>query len=76
MQNLFQQLKSEYQERLISKQEEYSSINILIAKFESKTLWSDITIGDLNNFCIWADINPLECSIFDIKYGDKFLKSK
>ena len=76
MQNLFQQLKSKYQKRLLSQQEQYSSVNTLITKLESKTFWSDITISEFNNFCTWADVNTLECSIFDIKYGDKFLKSK
>jgi len=39
-------------------------------------LWTEITISEFNSFCTWADVNTLECSIFDIKYGDKFLKSK
>lgn len=76
MQNLFQQLKSKYQKRLLSNQEKYSSVNTLIAKLESKTLWSDLTISEFNSFCTWAEISTFECSMFDIKYGDKFLKSK
>lgn len=74
MQNLFQQLKSKYQKRLLSQQEKYSSVHTLIIKFESKTLWTDLTIGDFNSFCTWANVNTLECSIFDIKYGDRFIK--
>lgn len=74
MTNLFQQLKSKYQKRLLSEADKYNSVNRLITKFESHTLWSDLTIGDFNSFCTWADINTLECSLMDIKYGDKFIK--
>ena len=76
MQNLFQQLKSKYSKRMLSEAEKYSSVNTLIAKFESKTVWTDLTISEFNSFCTWASINILECSLFDVKYGDKFLKSK
>jgi len=76
MQNLFQQLKGKYRKRLLSEQDKYSSVSSLIKKFESSVLWTEITISEFNSFCTWADVNTLECSIFDIKYGDKFLKSK
>ena len=74
MTNLFQQLKSKYQKRLLSEAEKYSSASRVITKFENKTLWTDITISDFNSFCIWANVNTVECSIMDIKYGDKFIK--
>jgi len=69
-------LKSKYRKRLLSEQDKYSSVSSLIKKFESSVLWTEITISEFNSFCTWADVNALECSIFDIKYGDKFLKSK
>jgi hypothetical protein len=74
MTNLFQQLKSKYQKRLLTSAEKYDSVNRLITKFESNYHWTDITISEFNSLCTWADINTLECSIFDIKYGDKFIK--
>lgn len=74
MTNLFQQLKSKYRKRLLSESEKYSSVNTLITKFKSYTFWTDLTISEFNSFCTWADINTLECSICDIKYGDKFIK--
>lgn len=74
MQNLFQQLKSKYQKTLLTEAEKYSSLNRLIAKFENHFNWTDLTISEFNSFCTWADVNSLECSILDIKYGDKFLK--
>jgi hypothetical protein len=74
MQNLFQQLKSKHQKKLLSEAERYSSVSRLIANFEGKSLWTDITISEFNCFCTWANVNTLECSIFDVKYGDKFLK--
>lgn len=74
MTNLFKQLKSKYQKRLLSESEKYSSVSTLIAKFECYTLWSDITISEFNSFCTWANINNLDCSLMDIKYGDKFIK--
>lgn len=74
MQNLFQQLKSKHQKRLLSEAEKYSSVSRLITKFENKLFWTDITISEFNSFCTWANINTLECSLFDVKYGDKFLK--
>ena len=76
MTNLFQQLKGKYRKRLLSQQDKYSSVSSLIKKLESSTIWTEITISEFNSFCTWADVNTLECSIFDIKYGDKFLKSK
>ena len=74
MTNLFQQLKSKHQKRLLSEAEKYSSVNRLITKFENKLNWTDLTISEFNSFCTWANINTLECSLFDVKYGDKFLK--
>lgn len=74
MQNLFQQLKSKHQKRLLSEAEKYSSVNRLITKFENTLHWTDITISEFNCFCTWASISSLECSLFDVKYGDKFLK--
>lgn len=74
MQNLFQQLKSKHQKRLLSEAEKYSSVSRLITKFENKLHWTDITISEFNSFCTWANVNILECSLFDVKYGDRFLK--
>lgn len=74
MTNLFKKLKSKYQKRLLSQSEKYSSVSTLIAKFESYTFWSDITISEFNSFCSWADVNALECSGWDMRYGDKFIK--
>ena len=74
MQNLFQQLKSKYSNRMLSEAEKYSSVSRLISKFESKKHWTEITISEFNSFCTWANINTLECSLFDVKYGDRFLK--
>ncbi len=74
MQNLFQQLKSKHQKRLLSEAEKYSSVSRLITKFENIHFWDDITISEFNSFCTWASVNTLECSLFDVKYGDKFLK--
>lgn len=74
MQNLFQQLKSKYSKRMLSEAEKYSSVSRLITKFENKLSWTDLTISEFNSFCTWANVNTLECSLFDVKYGDKFLK--
>lgn len=74
MTNLFQQLKSKYQKRLLSEADKYNTVNRLITKFENKSLWTDLTIAEFNSFCTWADVNTLECSLMDIKYGDRFIK--
>ena len=74
MTNLFQQLKSKYQKRLLSEAENYSSASRVITKFENNLNWTDLTIGEFNSFCTWADINTLECSLMDVKYGDRFIK--
>ena len=76
MQNLFQQLKSKYSKRMLNEAEKYSSVNTLIAKFESYNFWTDLTISEFNSFCTWANINIIECSLIDVRYGNKFLKSK
>jgi hypothetical protein len=74
MTNLFKQLKSKYQKRLLSESEKYSSVNTLITKFESYNFWTDLTISEFNSFCTWADVNSVDCSISDVRYGDKFIK--
>ena len=74
MTNLFKQLKSKYRKRLLSESEKYSSVSTLIAKLESYTLWTDLTINEFNSFCTWADVDSFDCSIYDIKYGNKFIK--
>lgn len=74
MTNLFQQLKSKYQKRLLTEAEKYNTVNRLITKFENNIHWTDLTIGEFNSFCTWANVNTLECSLMDIKYGDRFIK--
>lgn len=74
MKNLFDQLKSEYQHKLIKATVNYSSVDRLIDRIKEKNAWRELTINEFNSFCTWADIVSSEISINDIKYGDRFIE--
>jgi hypothetical protein len=71
MKTLLEKLKKEYVTKLEKTDNE--STRRLLRKFNAIHLWSDLTIGEITSLTIWLDMSWLECSIYDIKYGDKFL---
>ena len=76
MKTVFEQLKEEYQVKLVNSVQKYSSAGVLIEKLKSKNLWSELTIGEYNSFCTWADIDGGSVGMYDVKYGDRFLNKE
>ena len=74
MKTLLQRLKPEVKAALESNEPQYSgSVRSILAKLDSTTFYSDLTIGDISSLYTFADIDSLRVSTWDMKYGDNIL---
>ncbi len=74
---LFERLKPEVKEALLSNMAEYeSSITDIIEKLSNETFYSNLKISDISSLYTFSDIELIRVSAWDFKYGDNILISK
>lgn len=74
---IYERLKPEVQEALLSNMAEYEhTITNIIEKLGSTTFYSDLSIGDVSSLYTFSDIELIKVSAWDFKYGDNILTSK
>ena len=74
---IYQRLKPEVKEVLLSNMVEYeSTITSIIEKLSNETFYSNLTIGDISSLYTFSDIELLRVTAWDFKYGDNILISK
>jgi hypothetical protein len=73
---LIEQLKSKYRKKILCNIEGRISKKLLLKSLQSKYFWSELTLAELNSLLAWSDVCSVECSIRDIRYGDRFLKKQ
>lgn len=74
MKTLLQRLKPEVKAALEKNESRYSgSVRSILAKLDSTTFYSDLTIGDISSLYTFADIESMRVSTWDFKYGDNIL---
>ena len=74
---LYQRLKPEVKEALLSNMVEYeNTITDIIEKLSNETFYSNLTISDISSLYTFSDIELIKVSAWDFKYGDNILISK
>lgn len=74
---IYQRLKPEVKEVLLSNMVEYeSTITNIIEKLSNETFYSNLKIRDISSLYTFSDIELLRVTAWDFKYGDNILISK
>ena len=74
---LYQRLKPEVKEALLSNMVEYeNTITDIIELLSNETFYSNLKISDISSLYTFSDIELIKVSAWDFKYGDNILISK
>ena len=74
---LFERLKPEVKEALLSNMAEYeNSITDIIELLSNETFYSNLKISDISSLYTFSDLELIKVSTWDFKYGDNILISK
>ena len=74
---LFERLKPEVKEALLSNMVEYeNTITDIIELLSNETFYSNLKISDISSLYTFSDIELIKVSAWDFKYGDNILISK
>ena len=74
---IYERLKPEVKEALLSNMAEYeSTITDIIEKLSNETFYSNLKISDISSLYTFSDIELLRVTAWDFKYGDNILISK
>ena len=74
---IYQRLKPEVKEVLLSNMVEYeSTITSIIEKLSNETFYSNLKISDVSSLYTFSDIELIRVTAWDFKYGDNILTSK
>jgi len=74
---LFERLKPEVKEALLSNMAEYeNTITDIIELLSNETFYSNLKISDISSLYTFSDIELIKVTAWDFKYGDNILISK
>jgi len=74
---LFERLKPEVKEALLSNMAEYeNTITDIIELLSNETFYSNLRISDISSLYTFSDIELIKVTAWDFKYGDNILISK
>jgi len=77
MTTLLEQLRPEIVEALEKNREEYDlSITELYDKLDNNYLYSDLSIGDMRDLCLYTDVDYYTWDSMDWRFGCKLLKNR
>ncbi len=71
--SIYQQLKPEIKKNLVISAKEYSSAKRLKYTLMSKTMWSDLTVGDISTLIVYGDILTYKAPYGLTLYGDNII---
>ena len=71
---VYDNLKPEFKAELNVNARKYSSAKRLKYTLMSKTIWQDLTIGEISTMTTYCDIYTYKLSAQDILYGKALLK--
>ena len=74
MQNLYKQLKPEFRKQLNENCKQYESVNRIKYTLMSKTLWQDLSVNDIKDLVLWANLDTRKLTIDGMLYGDNIIK--
>ena len=74
---LLEQLRPEIIKALEKNREEYDlSITELYNKLDNNYLYSDLSIGDMRDLCLYTDVDYYTLDSMDWRFGCKLLKNR
>jgi len=71
---IYDELKPEHKTELNANARKYSSAKRLKYTLMSKTIWQDLTMGEVSTMTTYCDVLTYKFSAQDIMYGKAFLK--
>ena len=74
MQNLYKQLKPEFRKKLNENCKQYESVNRIKYTLMSKTLWQELSISDIKDLVLWANLDTRKLTIDGMLYVDNIIK--
>lgn len=74
MQNLYKQLKPKFRKALNENCKKYESVSRIKYNLMSKTLWQDLSITDVKDLVLWANLDTRKLTIDGMLYGDEIIK--
>ena len=74
MQNLYKQLNPEFRKQLNENCKQYESVNRIKYTLMSKTLWQDLSVSDIKDLVLWANLDTRKLTIDGMLYGDNIIK--
>ena len=70
---IYDNLKPEYKAELNINARKYSSAKRLKYTLMSKTIWQELTIGEISSMTTYCDIYTSQLSASDVMYGHQIL---
>ncbi len=74
MENLYKQLKPKFRKALNENCKKYESVSRIKYTLMSKTLWQELSIADVKDLVLWADLDTRKLTIDGMLYGDEIIK--
>ena len=74
MQNLYKQLKPKFRKALNENCKKYESVNRIKYMLMSKTLWQELSIANIKDLVLWANLDTRKLTIDGMLYGDNIIK--
>ena len=74
MKNLYKQLKPELRKKLNENCKNYESVNRIKYILMSKTMWHELTVDNVKDLLLWADIDNRTISSHGMLYGDNIIE--
>ena len=74
MEKLYKQLKPKFRKALKENCKNYKSVNRIKYYLMSKTQWQDLSITDVKDLVLWANLDTRKLTIDGMLYGDNIIK--
>ncbi len=74
MENLYKQLKPKFRKALNENCKKYESVSRIKYTLMSKTLWQELSIANIKDLVLWADLDTRKLTIDGMLYGDEIIK--
>ena len=74
MENLYKQLKPKFRKALNENCKKYESVSRIKYMLMSKTLWQELSIANIKDLVLWADLDTRKLTIDGMLYGDEIIK--
>jgi len=72
--SIYDKLNSNVKVELQSSMKNYDSAKLLKYTLMSKTVWSELSIRDINDLMTYGNINSTQMSPYSFLYGDNIIK--